>query len=65
MTEKPLPTAPDFLGALPALKRAAQRALELAIATNTPCIVMRDGQIVDIAREHRLRIAQGMPGANA
>jgi hypothetical protein len=34
-----------------ALKRAAQRALEIAEATNTPCYVMQDGKIVDIARK--------------
>lgn len=58
MTQKPLPTDPDLLGALSALRRAAQRAFDLAIATNTPCFVMRDGKIVDIAGEHRAQLAR-------
>jgi CMP-N-acetylneuraminic acid synthetase len=58
VTEKPLPTDPDLLGSMAAIRRAAQRALEIAITTNTPCYVMQDGEIVDIAREHRLRMAE-------
>lgn len=49
MKKKDLPKDPDFLGALPALKRAAASALKLARQTKTPCYVMKDGKIVDIA----------------
>ena len=35
--------------------RTAQRALELALQTDTPCWVMRDGKIVDIAAEAAAR----------
>lgn len=47
---KPLPTDPDLLGSMQAIKRAAQRAREIAEATNTPCYVMQDGKIVDISQ---------------
>jgi hypothetical protein len=36
--------------ALKALRRAAKRALELARRTGTPCYVMENGRIVDIAK---------------
>jgi len=49
MKKNDLPKDPDLLGALPALKRAAANALKLARKTNTPCYVMKDGKIVDIA----------------
>ena len=48
---KPLPTDPDLLGSMQAIQRAAQRARELAEATNTPCYVMQNGKIVDVARK--------------
>lgn len=34
---------------LPAFQRAAKRALEEARRTGTPCIVEKDGKLVDIA----------------
>jgi len=43
----------DLLGSHAALKRAARRALETARRTGTPCYVMKDGKIVDIARAGR------------
>ncbi|MDA8378684.1 MAG: hypothetical protein M0Z50_16955 [Planctomycetia bacterium] len=46
-TSRPKDT--DLLGALPALRRAAHNALQLAIQTGTPCYVIRAGKIVDIA----------------
>jgi len=49
MKKKDLPKDPDLLGALPALKRAAANALNLARQTKTPCYVLKDGKIVDIA----------------
>ena len=37
---------------LPALKRAAKKALELAIQTGTPCYVMNErNEIIDIAKQ--------------
>ena len=50
-TSKPHPSTPDLLGAERAIKRAALRAREIAMQTNTPCIVRRDGKLVDIAGE--------------
>lgn len=50
-SKRPMPTDVDFLGAQQAIKRAAQRAREIAEATNTPCYVMQDGKIVDIAKK--------------
>lgn len=57
-SKRPMPTDVDFLGAQQAIKRAAQRAREIAEATNTPCYVMQDGKIVDIAKKP-LREAKG------
>lgn len=48
---KKRPTSPDFIGAEQALKRAAQRAREIAIQTNTPCIVRQDGKLVDVTKQ--------------
>lgn len=55
--KKKRPTSPDLLGAELAIKRAAQRAREIAIQTNTPCIVRQDGKLVDVTK-------QSAPGAN-
>ena len=52
---KPLPTDPDLLGSMQAIQRAAQRAREIAEATNTPCYVMQDGKIIDIARRTEIK----------
>jgi hypothetical protein len=49
--QKNRPTSPDFIGAEQALKRAAQRAREIAIQTNTPCIVRQDGKLVDVTKQ--------------
>lgn len=49
--KKTRPTSPDLLGAEQAIKRAARRAREIAIQTNTPCIVRKDGKLVDIAKQ--------------
>ena len=48
--KRQMPADADFVGAQQAIKRAAQRAREIAEVTNTPCYVMQDGKIVDIAR---------------
>lgn len=47
------PTDPEQLGSIAAIERAALRARELARQTNTPCYVLRDGRVVDIAQEDR------------
>jgi hypothetical protein len=49
---KLLPTDPDLAGVDIALRRAAKSALMLARQTNTPCYVVKDGKIVDIAERH-------------
>jgi hypothetical protein len=48
MTPKFVSKDPVIRGSWPALKRAARRARELAIATGTPLWVWRDGKVVDI-----------------
>lgn len=55
--QKKRPTSPDLLGSEQAIKRAAQRAREIAIQTNTPYIVRQDGKLVDVTR-------QDMPATN-
>ena len=54
MTADRKPRHPDLIGADAALERAARRALELALQTGTPCWVLRDGKMVDIAAEAML-----------
>lgn len=46
---KLLPTDPDLAGVDMALRRAAKYALKLARQTKTPCYVVKDGKIVNIA----------------
>lgn len=41
-------TDPDLAGAEAALKRAAAKAMRLAMQTNTPLYVFRDGEIIDL-----------------
>jgi hypothetical protein len=48
-TRKPQPNSPELLGAEQAIKRASLRAREIARQTHTPCIVRRDGKLIDIA----------------
>ena len=54
MTADRKPQHPDLIGADAALERAARRALELALQTDTSCWVLRDGKIVDIAAEAKV-----------
>lgn len=65
MTTERKPTHPDLINADAALERAARRALELALQTGTPCWVLRDGKIVDLAAEaaaqQRLMAAEPRP----
>ena len=44
---------PDLANVGVALERAAANARQLGFDTNTPVYVYRDGQIVDIVKEHR------------
>jgi len=47
---KKRPTYPDLLGSEQAIKRAAQRAREIAMQTTTSCIVRKDGKLIDISK---------------
>ena len=44
---------PDIIGTLPALRRAAKRALQIGIETGTPVYVLKRGKIVDIAAQKK------------
>jgi hypothetical protein len=48
-------TDPDLAQAGEALKRAAQRAWAESVRTNTPFIVYKDGEIIDLRRETEAR----------
>lgn len=45
---------PDLRGAAVALKRAARQALALSLQSGTPCWVMVDGKMVDLAKQDRI-----------
>jgi hypothetical protein len=47
--KKALPKDSDLAGVEKALKRAAKAALALARKTRTPCYIVKEGIIVDIA----------------
>jgi len=47
------PKDADLLGSQAALKRAARNALRVARDTGTPCYVLRQGKIVDIAASQK------------
>ena len=49
MKKENLPKDPDLLGSVQAMKRSAASALKLARKTHTPCYVVKDGKIVNIA----------------
>jgi hypothetical protein len=51
-TKTPIPDK-DVQDIQSALNRAAKRALELGLKTNTPVYVLKDGKIVDIAKEQK------------
>ncbi|HHO48392.1 MAG TPA: hypothetical protein ENN06_08065 [Desulfobacteraceae bacterium] len=53
MKKKSVPQDPDLRGVEKALKRSAANALKLARATNTPCYVMKNDRIVNLAQEKR------------
>lgn len=44
---KKRPTSPDLLGSEQAIKRAAQRARDIAIQTHTHCVIRKDGKLMD------------------
>jgi hypothetical protein len=46
---------PDILGSLPAMRRAARRALQIGRETGTPVYVMKRGKIVDYLAEEKAR----------
>jgi hypothetical protein len=46
---------PDILASMKALRRAAKRALELGRQTGTPVYVLKQGKIVDIAKQEENR----------
>ena len=49
-TKKILEKDSELAGVDKALRRAAKRALELAIQTGTPCYVLKNGKIVDLTK---------------
>jgi hypothetical protein len=64
MNPKPVERArtPELALALPALRRARQRAEEIAIATNTCLVQVKDGRIVQIkADELKASAAKAPP----
>jgi hypothetical protein len=44
---------PDIAGIDAALRRAAQRALQIGLETGTPVYVLEDGKIVDLTERYR------------
>jgi hypothetical protein len=54
----PAAADPDLAGALPALKRAASAAWQLAVATNTPFYVIEDGRVVDRNAARKRRVSR-------
>jgi|ERR1035437_6432630 predicted ABC-type ATPase len=42
-------TPPQFADPLPALRRAAERARRVAVQTNTPLVLVRDGKVVHVS----------------
>jgi len=52
---------PDIRNSLPAMQRAAELARQIAIATNTAIIVMRDGKRVRISADELRQQEQFKP----
>jgi len=50
--KKNLPKDADLVNVEKALKRAAKTARELAKKTHTPCYVIKEGKIVNVAERH-------------
>jgi pyruvate/2-oxoacid:ferredoxin oxidoreductase alpha subunit len=53
MKNEKLPKDPDLLGSVQAMKRSAANALKLARKTHTPCYVVKDGKIVNVAERQK------------
>lgn len=51
--KKELPKDPDLAGVETALKRAAKSARALARRTKTPCYIVKDGKIVNVAEDRK------------
>lgn len=61
MTKKLLnSTDPDIVGSFAALRRAAKRALQIGLDTNTPVYVLENGRIVDLTEAYK-RKAKAQP----
>ena len=52
-TKKALPKNSDLAGVDKALRRAARKAKELAVKTQTPLYVFENGKVVDLTRQKR------------
>jgi hypothetical protein len=50
---------PDIAGIDAALRRAAQRALQIGLETGTPVYVLEHGKIVDLTKRHRCKRRSG------
>lgn len=44
---------PDIIASEAALRRAAKRALQIGLETDTPVYVLEDGKIVDLTKRYR------------
>lgn len=53
MKKEKLPNDPDLLGSVQAMKRSAANALKLARKTHTPCYVIKEGKIVNVAERRK------------
>lgn len=49
---------PDIQASIAALRRAARRAKQIALETNTPVYVLKDGRIVDLTKEKKRRVTR-------
>lgn len=54
MKNKDLPRDPDLLGSVQAIKRSAANALKLARKTHTPCYIVKNGTIVNVAERSKV-----------
>lgn len=52
-TKKTLPEDSDLAGVDKALRRAARKAKELAVKTQTPLYVFENGKVVDLTKQKR------------
>jgi hypothetical protein len=54
MAKKPITSKdPDIIASEKALRRAARRALQIGLETNTPVYAIRRGKIVDLTKDYR------------